>query len=249
MKQIFQVFHRGWRTCSSLVNWYIRMMNNPSPARRALSLAAFFGIVFLSLLGLFEIIDPYPLQGWIYLRLSLQDFGIFGIVTFVVLVGILPLASPLSLLIMTGAAAYGPFPAMVLSYIGSLINANLVFFLVKALSIDRAWSPDSYAYRYRSAIREYGFQLVLVLQLVTIIPFTVINSAAAAAGIRWRDFMKATLVGIVPTIVIYSLLGDIVAERFFSPRIYFALIGVVALSIFALAVHKKNVQLRFKRSL
>ncbi|MGC9323218.1 MAG: TVP38/TMEM64 family protein [Desulfomonilia bacterium] len=247
LAQALQAIRTVRRKISRGLDWYIRMINTPSPVRRGLSLTALLTIAFLSLLGLFKIIDPYPLQSWIYLRLTLQDFGLISAFIFISMIAVFPLASPLSLFIMTGSAVYGPPLGMALSYAGAILNANVVFFLIKALAIDKTWGYDKQTFRYKSMIKRNGYQLVLVLQLISIIPFTAINSGAAAAGIRWRDFMKATLIGVMPSIVIYSLLGDIVVERFFSPQIYFAFIGMVALSIIMVAINKKNVQRGGKR--
>lgn len=220
------------------------IMDNPSQARRLVSLSIFLMVGFFSLLGFFSVIDPYPLKDWIYLRLTLQEFGVSGAVLFIVMVATMPLASPLSLLIMAGSSAYGPYLGMALAYVGCLINANIAFFLVRALGIENAWGHGARSHRVKAAIQKNGYPIVLILQMVTVIPFSAINSAAAASGVSWKDFMKATTLGIVPSIIIFSLIGNLVVTRFLSPRFYFASVCVVALVILLVALMKKDAQLR-----
>jgi len=232
-----------YRDLSGAVRWYTYMLNNPSPFKRSLSLAILVLIVFVAMLGLFNIIDPYPLKDWVYLRLTLADFGIWGVLVFLLMTAVLPLFSPLTIMIVTGSAAYGPLLGLLLSYIGVLLNANLAFFLIKALSVDKAWGNDKQTQHLKNAIRKNGYIIVLVLQLITIIPFMLINSAAAAAGVRWKEFMKATSLGILPCVVFYSLLGDRLVTQLVSPRIYFALISVLVLCLILIGISKKDIHL------
>ena len=237
---------RLYRGLSRAVTWYLALVNNPSPSRRWLSLAIFSGVIFVSLLGLFRIFDPYPLRDWIYLRLTLMDLGYAGMLVYLIMLTVIPLFSPLSLIIVTGSAAYGPFLGMILSYVGCLLNANLAFFLVKSLSLEKAWGKGARAVRLKEAIWQHGYLIVLVLQLITVIPFTMINAAAAGAGISWKDFMKATSLGVWPCIILYSFLGHRIIARAISPEVYFASICVLALSILLIALRKKDAQVSGK---
>lgn len=219
---------------------------NTYQAKRFLSISILSLIGFFCMVGVFQYIDPYPLKDWIYLRIALQKIGVSGLLLFILCVATMPLAAPLSLLIMAGSSAYGAPLGIVLSYVGCLLNANLAFFLVKALRIDRSWGHGSRSGRVKGAIQENGYHLVLVFQLLTIIPFTVINAAASASGVCWKDFMKATLFGIIPGIAVFSLLGEIVLDEVFSPRLYLATVCAAVLVILCLALLKKNAQLRPK---
>jgi uncharacterized membrane protein YdjX (TVP38/TMEM64 family) len=203
-------------------------------------------IGFFSLLGFFSVIDIYPLNDWLHFRLTLQKIGISGAVLFIMMVATMPLAAPLSLIVMAGSSAYGAPMGMALSYIGCLLNANIAYFLVKSMRIENSWGQGKRSHKVKSAIRKNGYPLVLMFQILTFIPFTAINSAAAASGVCWRDFMKATALGIVPSIALFSMIGHMFAGRFLSPRFYFASISVMALIILFVAVRKKNAHLREK---
>ncbi len=222
-----------------------RMFN--SPQIRSFLIIYLFSIVgFISIMGIFSYFDPYPLKDWIHLRIVLQKVGISGVLLFIFCVATMPLAAPLSLLVMAGSSVYGAPLGMVLSYIGCLINANLVFFLVKSIGVEHAWGQGKKTRKVKSAIQANGFPLLLILQVISVLPFTAINIAAAASGVGWRDFMKATVLGIVPSIALFSLLGHMVLTQFFTPRFYLSLLCAAVFVIGFIALMKKHAQFRSK---
>ena len=249
------MYAKEWITTSAVyrnilrfIRWYTHLLNNPSQGTRTLSQAIIILIAFFSVLGVFEMTDPYPFRDWIYFRLTLEDLGVLGGIVFIAMVAVMSLISPISLFIMTGAASFGPLLGIVLSYIGAILNANLTFFIVKALSIEHEWGRDKEISRVKVMIRKNGYPIVLILQLMTIIPFVAINSAAAASGVKWKDFMKATRMGVLPCIVIYSFLGNMIVSDLLSPRVYFAFITVVAVCIVYVSLRRKRtIHLRGKR--
>jgi uncharacterized membrane protein YdjX (TVP38/TMEM64 family) len=222
-----------------------RMINTPQ-IRRFLCVFLLSLIGFFSIMGIFSYLDPYPLKDWMHLQVMLQKFGISGLLMFILCMATMPLAAPLSLLVMAGSSAYGAPLGMVLSYVGCLINANLVFFLVRSLGVEEAWGQGEKTHRVKSAIQANGYPVLLILQVVSILPFTAINIAAAASGVCWRDFMKATILGIVPSIALFSLLGHTVLSQFFTPRFYFSFFCAGLFVIFFMALLKKHAQLRRK---
>ncbi len=228
------------RPITKAVQRYVWLLNHPSATVRTLSLLIFAIITFSSAIFFFEIIDPYPLKDWVYLRLTLADLGPLGALIYILMLAIIPLFSPLSLFIVTGSAAFGPILGILLSYIGTLINANLAFLLVKGLAVGDFWSDNPKLKKYMEAINRRGYIIVLLLQLATIFPFTLINAAAAAAGIKWHDFMKATAVGVWPCVIIYSILGDNLVAQTVSPQIYFSGLCVVAATLLMLSIRKRK---------
>jgi|GEM_PF-454976 len=239
------VVYRIIKMFSNITKWFSLQFNNPSPIRRAFSLTVFIAIIFFAILVTLKIVEPYPLQDWIYLRLTLADLGLTGAFIYIAIVSFLPLFTPLSLLIVTGAAAFGPFYGLVLSYIGAIINANIAYFLVKALSIEHAWGDPQEApqsYKVKISIQRRGYLIVLFFQLITIIPFVLVNSAAGAAGISWREFMKATSIGILPCVFIYTFIGEKMVSSMFSPELYITCVSVAALCIIGIAIRKAHVK-------
>ena len=222
-----------------MLEWYIHQLNNPSPLRRTFSITVLIAIIFFSILVILKVINPYPLKGWIYLRLYIEDLGLLGVLIFISMVAIFPLFSPLSILIITGTLAYGNFFGMILCYVGLVLNANITYFIVKALSIDRAWGDGKWPSTLRNTIQRHGYPIVLFLQLITVIPFVLVNTAACAAGVSWRTLMKATCIGVLPTVFIFTFLGHSVISKMLSPELYVSSISVAALCLILLAVRER----------
>ena len=222
------------------IKWYSGLAQSNSRLKRGLSLIILGLIAFFSILGIFHILDPYPLKNWIYLKLTLDRMGFSGVLTYLFMVAILPLFSPLTLVIVTGAAAFGSFKGFILSYIGCIINANIVYFLVKALSIEDRWGNSSKGIHVKNAIKRHGYIIVMSLQLITVIPFTLINAAAAGSGISWQNFIKATSIGLCPCILLYSFMGNKLVSNTISPRIYFAGVFCMIILLIVIALRKKG---------
>ena len=49
---------------------------------------------------------------------------------------------------------------------------------------------------------------MLFRSLLPIAPFTLVNLAAGASGIRFVDFLVGTLIGMLPGLVLLSIMGD-----------------------------------------
>ncbi len=232
-KQTVKVVHRT-------VKWYHGLAGSNSRIKRGISLGILGMTVFLGALLVFQILDPYPLKDWIYLKLTLNGMGIYGMLTYIVMVAVLPLFSPLTLVIVTGSAAFGPLEGFFLSYIGCLINANIAYMLVKALYIEDAWGNSRKGARIKDVIRRHGYVIVMSLQLVTIFPFTLINAAAAGAGVSWKNFMKATGIGLLPGLLLYSFMGNRLVSNTVSPQVYFAGVFMMILLLAVMALRKRR---------
>ena len=58
------------------------------------------------------------------------------------------------------------------------------------------------------ALRKRGLLAVVTFRLLPIAPFTLVNLAAGASGIRFVDFLVGTLIGMLPGLVLLSIMGD-----------------------------------------
>lgn len=53
-----------------------------------------------------------------------------------------------------------------------------------------------------------GFRSLLVLRYIPGIPFAVLNYGAGIAGVRFRDFLPATLIGMTPPMLVFAYCAD-----------------------------------------
>lgn len=232
LKRTVKPIHRSFQ-------WYWRLSKSDSRVKRSISLALLALFAFLSFFSLSYLFDPYFLKDWTHLKETLSDMGLVGMLIYILMVVILPFFSPLILVIVTGSVAFGSFLGFCLSYIGCMINANIVYFLVKALFTGKTWGNGGKSLQLKQAMHRHGFWVVIVLQFTTVVPFTLVNGVAASADVSWKKVMKANCIGICPTLLLYSYMGSEFTANTVSPKVYFAGIFVMLLMILVLAVRRK----------
>jgi len=95
-------------------------------------------------------------------------------------------------------------------FVGAMTGESASFLLGRYLLRD--WVEKNLAKKYAifealdAALRENGFQIMLLLRLSPIIPFNVINYAAGVTGMSFGQYILATL-GILPGTVLYVFIG------------------------------------------
>jgi len=96
--------------------------------------------------------------------------------------------------------------------------------------------------RLRPGMERNGFSYVLALRLLPVVPFWLINIAAALSGVRLSAFALATLLGIVPAGAVYASvgagIGGVLAEGgrpdlsvILSPPVLLPLLGLAVLAV------------------
>lgn len=121
---------------------------------------------------------------------------------------------PGTVLSFAGAVLFGPWEGTLYTWIGATIGAVLAFFLAKALGrdfVDRLLKGKFQAFDQR--IRANGFMGLLVLRLIPLFPFNGINFGSGLTSIRFRDYLLATAIGIIPGTFVYQYLFARVGTR------------------------------------
>lgn len=143
---------------------------------------------------------------------------------------------------------------MVLVVIGATAGATLVFLAARTAFGDglrRRAGP--WLARMEAGFRENAFFYLIVLRLVPLFPFVVVNLVPAALGMSVRDYVLATLIGIVPGSFVFTSVGaglgsvfdaggDFSAKGILTPQVVVALLGLACLALVPV-VYKK-----FKKS-
>lgn len=100
------------------------------------------------------------------------------------------------------------------------------------------------------AVSRKGWTLVFLLRFTAILPFSVMNYALGLSKIRFRDYVLASWLGMMPGIFLYVYLGSLAGKKIFHDAAmpknplewaFFALsLGVTAgISVYAAIVVKK----------
>jgi phospholipase D1/2 len=157
-------------------------------------------------------------------------------------------AFPIVVLIVVTAALFGPWLGMAYAAAGVAASGALFFAAGARLGSDylrrlagRRWSRLSHGLQRR------GLLAVVALRVLPLAPFTLVNLAIGASGIRFADFAIGTLIGMGPGLVAMCLVGSQIPEIIESPSLgnmALLLVGAAVWVSAALAAQKLVTRLR-----
>ena len=167
-------------------------------------------------------------------------------------VAVVALSMPGALIMtMSGGFLFGPLVGSAAAVAGASTGATLMFLVARSALGDilrRRAGAGGMAQKIEAGVRDNAFSYLLVLRLIPAMPFWLVNIAAGCVRIPLRTYVAATVVGIIPSTLIYSSIGSGLGHVFdrgetpdlkllFDPRIYLPLFGLAFLSIAPLLVH------------
>lgn len=119
-----------------------------------------------------------------------------------------PSGLPVSPLIWAGGIVFGVWWGWLYNFLGALLGASASFLLARALGRDLVLHVASATLldRAEAILERHGFWALVRVRFLPI-PFSVINYGAALAGIRWPVFITASIIGLAPSMVIWTYFG------------------------------------------
>jgi phosphatidylserine/phosphatidylglycerophosphate/cardiolipin synthase-like enzyme/uncharacterized membrane protein YdjX (TVP38/TMEM64 family) len=173
-----------------------------------------------------ELLAELTGSGWAA-PIVVAGFVLGGIVSF-----------PVVILILASAALFGPWLGLAYSVLGVAASATVMYaagarFGRQALSRlgGKRWQ------RLRGHLQRRGLLAVVALRVLPVAPFTVINVAIGAGGIRFVDFALGTLIGMAPGLAALCFMGDRVAGLIEDPSLeQGAMLAVAAIAWIAVSL-------------
>ncbi len=134
------------------------------------------------------------------------------------------------------AMVFKPAVAVATSFTGTMLSAALLYALGARFLRGRAQRLfGSRMERIEKAFSRQGIVAVASVRMVPLAPFTVVNLAAGAIGVRFRDYMLGTALGLAPGITVLSLFGNRVKAQWRHPSTRGVLL-IIAIAIVWLAI-------------
>lgn len=120
---------------------------------------------------------------------------------------------PGTILTLAGGAIFGVVVGSLLNWIGATAGATGAYVFGRWLGRDslRELLGDR-AGKVNTLAADHGFWTILRLRLIPLVPFNALNLGAGAAGVRLRDYVLATALGILPGTVVYTYFADVLLE-------------------------------------
>lgn len=119
------------------------------------------------------------------------------------------LAVPGSVLTLAGGAVFGLFWGTLYTTVGANVGANLAFWVSRSMGRDGVKRlVGSRLDRLDGAARVHGFRALLTLRLIPAVPFNALNFGAGLTSVSWASYASATLIGILPGTIVYTMFAD-----------------------------------------
>lgn len=161
------------------------------------------------------------------------SFGWWGPLVFILIYAVGPLIFlPTSVLSLGAGLAFGVWPGVLYIIVGATAAAVTGYVMARlfgrsVLNVDRyPWSEKLF-----TQMEQRGFLYVFVLRLIPLVSFDLLSYAAGISKVRFRSFLLATVLGMIPGTLAYSFLGASLASGsvttvFIAALVFVSLIGV-----------------------
>jgi uncharacterized membrane protein YdjX (TVP38/TMEM64 family) len=153
------------------------------------------------------------------------QWGAWGPVVYMLLYAVGPsFLVPGAVMTIAGGLAFGTKWGSVYSLIGGDVGAVVAFAAGRFLG--KSFVEGFVGERFKSMlhrIAKNGFQIILYLRMVPVIPYNALNLLAGASPITFHDYFWATMIGMIPGTILFAFLGDALWHPL-SPRFFLALL-------------------------
>ena len=122
--------------------------------------------------------------------------------------------APAFLLTVAAGAVFGLARGTLYVYVGAVLGSSAVFAVAAPLARSRVlrWvDRDPRVAAARRAVVGRSAWIMFLLRLSPLVPYSLLNYALALSGVRYRDFLVAS-VGMIPAIVMYVYYGKVVGD-------------------------------------
>jgi len=209
---------------------------NPMRTRSPYVTIAGLALVLLASLAAAALIRPDPDD----IEAAFSGLGLLGPLLFAMVYAALTvLLVPGAPLTIAAGALFGVVGGSIVVMFGATAGAGAAFLISRFSSrgaVEQARGDRLEALEQRFGGR--GFQAMLLLRLIPLVPFNALNYAAGATSISGRDYMLATAIGIAPGVFVFTALGAGLNDPL-SPLFVAAVLLLVGMSLITWRVSRR----------
>lgn len=169
-------------------------------------IAGIFWIILIYQFQHYRLSNDLSYQDVLWQLLDFFTSTVWGPVIYMVLYAIRPLIFfPATLLTALSGALFGPIYGIIYTVIGENASANFAYWIGRFFGNDLKLE-DTAIGNWVEALRKRSFETVLLMRLFYV-PFDLTNYGSGIVKARWREYFLATLIGIMPGLTVFVLLG------------------------------------------
>ncbi len=140
---------------------------------------------------------------------------------------------PSTLLTGVGGYLYGPLWGTLYTLVGANLSATVAYLVGRFFGADLPGMDPGKSgrmARYVQALRDNGFEAVLVMRLIYL-PYDLVNYLAGLVRVPWIHFALGTLLGILPGSLTFVLLGSAFNASSTAQRVALGLFSLFTLAV------------------
>lgn len=134
---------------------------------------------------------------------------------------------PVTVMSATTAIVFPPLKAAPVSFTGIMLSAALLHWIGARFEGKLRKSLGNVIKRVDEALSDRGVMTIATLRMIPLAPFTLVNIAAGAVGVPFRDYMLGTALGLAPGITMICLFGRQVRAFWHDPNLKTVVLVVV----------------------
>lgn len=138
---------------------------------------------------------------------------------------------PVTVLSASTAIVFPPLKAVSVSFTGIMLSAALLHWLgSRFIKGSVRKSLGNVIKRVDEALSDRGIVTIATIRMIPLAPFTLVNIAAGAVGVPFRDYMLGTALGLLPGVSMICIFGRQVRHFWHNPNLKTVLL-VVAIGL------------------
>ena len=204
-----------------------------------------FLICIIAIMAIFYYFNLFSFSNVDQIKEFVLGYGYFAPIVFILLFAIVPLTLfPDAILAIAGGLIFGLYEGTLYIIIGALCGATLSFYIARYYGswIREKLKGENFL-NIDKAVKKNGFLIILLLRLVPLVPFDIISYSAGFSSIRYKDFILASGLGIIPGVLVYANIGA-QSLNFGSNEFYISISLLVALVVVSM-MFKNNLKRKF----
>lgn len=198
----------------------------------------FFIFMFLVIISLILIIKNWNLIR--YLKVErivnfIRSKGPFAVIIFLGIYALKPfiIVMPSNVVAIVGGIIFGPIKGFIISMAGFFVSGTIAFYLARFLGKEFVQKLIGNKFmKLDDNMKNNGFKILFFLRLPPILPYDPLSYACGFTNISFFAFIMASLLGVVPETLCYSVIGKNLAYPF-SIKFIIPIAIVVLVTIFS----------------
>ncbi len=144
----------------------------------------------------------------------IQNFGILAPFIFILIYALraVVLIIPVGVMSWVGGLAFGIWWGTALILIGATLGSSLSFLVARYFGRDFIerfeWLHKGRIKKFDDSIAQNGFKVILFMRLIPLFQYDAVNFGSGLSKIRFRDYLLATFIGMIPGGFVNALVGD-----------------------------------------